>query len=726
MTISFKPSQVWSYQGQDIRFERFIDSDLLHFTDQRTLTPFLVDRDSGGLGPPTMRWALEAYASGALIRLASLVEGAARKLAAKREFDGQEIRRKDKFAVLRRFIVTALDRLGISGGGDAKLNQIVAGLWAKAPDEVRALNVRPHPRSIRRWLAERGAPGERPLSQMMSQSGRVPRASRLSSIVRDKLNESALLYWADPRKSIGEAYACLADDIERINAERIESGQAPVKCPSKETHRKLIRALEGFDTYKARFGEKLAKLRFEGCGEGLEAHRFLELGCMDTKHLDNLLIVDFGGRLPLGKPYLTAIIDVFTRCIVGFVVTFEPPSIYSAMECVKRANAPKLHLLQGGARYALLSNIFGRFNELVVDNGLEYSGLSFEDGMAELGTAVRWAPVRSPTFKSPIERFFRTIDQLLLHKLPGTTLTREARKDLELNPVAEATLSLEELEALIWEAINLYHFDLHSGLNAIPADLWEQQRKTYGIDVIADVRQLDKMAGAVERKRRVSRAGVQFLGLQYHDKDRTSELLSDFATVAPRLGSGHGARSYVTKIKYNPANLCEIHVWNDKRSRYVTLPCVEPEYASGLSKRQHELIREFAAARNEAFSSKADRMRMRSALSRHIEQTYDGKAAKNRATMARLAQSPSVQEVIPHGVVLALVDQSGSPVTVIENDTLGAHRNDGGRLSRRPPRGGSNKDTSARPKKAPAKPASPEDAPQFGDFSVRQFKPFGS
>jgi putative transposase len=725
VTINFVQHQLWSYQGQDIRFERFIDSDLLHFTDQRTLTPFLVDRGAGGHGPPTMLWALEAYASGALIRLASLVEGAARKLAAKRELDGEEIRKKDKFAILRRFIVTALDRLGISGGSDAKLNQVITSLWVDAPDEVRALNLRPHPRSVKRWLAERGQPGERPFKQMMSQAGRVARAPRLPSLVRDKLNEAALLYWADRTLSIAESYALFSSDIGRMNEERVQNGQAAFVAPSKETHRKLIRSLEGFDTYKARFGEKLAKQRFEGCGEGLKANRFLELGCLDTKYLDNLLIVDFEGQLPLGKPYLTAVIDVFTECIVGFVVTFEPPSIYSAMECVRRANSPKLHLLRNGSRYALLSNIFGRFSELIVDNGLEYAGLSFEDGMADVGTAVRWAPVRSPTFKSPIERFFRTIDDLLLHKLPGTTLTREARKDLELNPVAEATISLEELEALLWQAINFYHFDLHTGLNAIPADLWEQQRLKYGIDVIADVRQLEKMAGAVERNRRVSRAGVQFLGLQYHDKDRTSELLNDFATVAPRRGSGSGVRTYVTKIKYNPVNLCEVHVWNDRRSRYVTLPCTEPEYAAGLSKKQHELIREFAAARNEAFSSRADRLRMRAELRLLIEQTYAGKSAQNRAKIARLVQSPRVQEVIPHGVVLAVEDQYGSPITVIENDTLGSHRNDGGRLAKRPARGGAKRSGQAKPKNAPVESPPTDIGPEFGEFSIHRFKSFG-
>lgn len=138
------------------------------------------------------------------------------------------------------------------------------------------------------------------------------------------------------------------------------------------------------------------------------------------------------------------------------MVSFEPPSLYSATECIKRANIPKLHLLKGGAQNAVLANIYGRFDEIVVDNGLELVGNAFEDAAADCGISIRWAPVRSPTYKAVIERFFRTIDDRLLHKLPGSTLNPQALRDLEINPEAKAVLTLSELEALIWEVINLY------------------------------------------------------------------------------------------------------------------------------------------------------------------------------------------------------------------------------------------------------------------------------
>lgn len=716
MTIQFKPQETWRYQGGELQFERYLGDDLLHFVDQRTLTPLLIEQEDGVRLPPTATWALEAYARGDLVRIPSLKESMARQLAQKRDYEADEIRKKDKFAVLRRFVVQALDKVqlgSISGRGLAKH---LSKIWASAPQEVLALNVRPHLRTVRRWLSERGSPGERPFKQMMSQSGRVRRRQRLPPLIHESMNEFALLYWSDRSINLSDAFARFATKLADENSEREATGLEPLSTPSRETFRKLVRSLECFETYRARYGKQLAKVRFEGCGTGLKANRFLELGCMDHKYLDNVVVVDLDQLMPMGRPYLTAIIDVYSRCIVGFVVSFEPPSLYSATECIKRANSPKLHLVEQGARYAKLAHIYGRFDEIVVDNGWELVGTSFEDASADAGISVRWAPVRSPTYKAVIERFFRTIDDRLLHKLPGSTLNPQALRDLEIDPDTDAVLTLQELEELIWEVINLYHLDIHSEINACPAQLWGRDAQAHGIPVIADVRQFEKMAGAMEPGRRLSRSGIEFLGLKFHDRDVTTNLLNDLAGSAPQRGQGLGARTYTVKVKYNPANLGEIHVWNDRRKRYETLPCTEPEYAQGLSKKQHELLREFAAKRNEAFSSSEDRLRRRAELSQRIEGLVPGKGVKNRRTIARLAQSPMVQELHPHGVVLALAspgDQGFAPV--IEHDTLAPYRTDGGTPSSRPAR--RKKQTRCTPRNNQPTPKIAADA-DFGDFEI--------
>ena len=48
----------------------------------------------------------------------------------------------------------------------------------------------------------------------------------------------------------------------------------------------------------------------------------------------DVIVVDERYRLPVGRPYVTAGIDVFSRCITGLVVTLEAPSALSAGLCL--------------------------------------------------------------------------------------------------------------------------------------------------------------------------------------------------------------------------------------------------------------------------------------------------------------------------------------------------------------------------------------------------------
>ncbi|MET3896070.1 transposase InsO family protein [Micrococcus sp. UYEF12] len=51
----------------------------------------------------------------------------------------------------------------------------------------------------------------------------------------------------------------------------------------------------------------------------------------------DLIVVDDRDRQPIGRPYLTVAIDVRSRCLVGMVVTLEPPSAVSVGLCLAHA-----------------------------------------------------------------------------------------------------------------------------------------------------------------------------------------------------------------------------------------------------------------------------------------------------------------------------------------------------------------------------------------------------
>lgn len=677
----------WEFKGQRLRFERELGGGLLHFIVERTLAPFQIEDAFGGSLAPDTAWLLHGLASGALRRIADRRGPLARKDAEGREDDCEALLKLDSQARLRAFVVRGLEAMGEVPRSERAIRLALAKLWAAEPERAARIGAKPSPRSVRRWLAERGTPGERRLRQMISMSGRVARKRRLPPLVVELLRRAALWYWSRRGWSQADAYSRMARLIFRINRLRWSGGHLPLlRLPSPETLRQEIRLYECCETYAAKHGEKAATTRFKASGKGLSAQRFLQLGCMDHTVLDGVAIIDADWMLPVGRPTLTVLMDVRTRCIVGFVLSFEPPSIYSVMECIKRANRPKLHLPGSAARYPVLGHIFGRFDEIVVDNGKEFVGTSLEDALADVGVALRFAPIASPTYKAMVERFFGTLNKLLNHKLPGGVLKPELLREMGYDPAKDAVLTLAEIEELIWEALTVYHTGLHTGVGAPPAQLWQADIDAYGIDVIDDDRQLDKMMGAVET-RRLSKSGIEIFGLQYHDPATVGGLLEELTKFEPVRGQRKGSATAQVKVKYNPVNLSEVHAWNRQRNQYVTLPCLDEKYSAGMSLWHHRKIQEWSRLKGLEFTSEEDRLVARAKFISLIETSAPGLKGKDRRAALRLRSSPKVQSLAGEAPMLAYASSRHDGLApVIPHETLASMRNDDGQASSRPAR----------------------------------------
>ena len=117
---------------------------------------------------------------------------------------------------------------------------------------------------------------------------------------------------------------------------------------------------------------------------------------------------------------------------------------------------------------------------LVVDNAMVEFGRDLELACLQLGIELQHMPPRKPWFKGAIERFFRTLNQELIHTIPGTTFSNFLeRGDYDFRKYACMTLDA------LWEALHLwivdvYTQDIHKGVGGssrskgIPAKLWER------------------------------------------------------------------------------------------------------------------------------------------------------------------------------------------------------------------------------------------------------------
>lgn len=307
--------------------------------------------------------------------------------------------------------------------------------------------------------------------------------------------------------------------------------------------------------------------------------------------------------------------------------------------------------------------------------------------MTDVGTSLRWAPVGSPTYKALIERFFRTLNELLNKRLPGGRFPINQLREWKLDPRKDAVLSLDELEDLLDHAIGVYHQELHTFLGEAPVAAWNRGVSVQGgPQFIGDDAQLDKMVGAVV-ERTLSRSGIALFDLIYHDPAITGPLLEDLAASQPMRKRREGSATATVRVKYNPANIGSVHVWNPKRGVYQTLPCTEAD-ADGLSKWQHERIQEWVRA--EQRETQDERRELRCAFRAKLRSTASlGTAKRIQRAEARLLNSPKIHQIASEHLRLEYAEaRHDGMAPIIPTVPLAAERTDGHSKPVRPARKG--------------------------------------
>lgn len=186
----------------------------------------------------------------------------------------------------------------------------------------------------------------------------------------------------------------------------------------------------------------------------------------------DIFVVDDLYRRAIGRPILSVAMDIATRCILGFTVTFEGPSAATVALLLTRVVAAKDRWL---TRLGLDFSwpMAGLPKSLHLDNAPEFHSHALARGCAEFGIELIYRPLGRPHFGGHIERFIGTL-MCRLKALPGATgssVTGRKRR----TPEKSAVLTLAELES--WLAVEIgevYHHSEHRGLpGATPAGAWE-------------------------------------------------------------------------------------------------------------------------------------------------------------------------------------------------------------------------------------------------------------
>lgn len=379
------------------------------------------------------------------------------------------------------------------------------------------------------------------------------------------------------RPSVTSIHKTLVGRVIEENRHRDTDNRLPI--PHVSSLYKVINGLDRYEVDRARHGKKYADEKHRAIGLGPRPSRPLErVECDHTK--TDLMVVDTKTLLPLGRPWLTAIIDVYTKMILGIYLGFHRPGTLSAMQCLLHAVRPKSYVK---AEYPSVEHdwpAYGIPELVVVDNAREFHGSSFKDACRQLGIEVEYSPPGSPWFRGTGERWFGTLNRRLLHELPGTTFSNIfAKKDYD--PQKHAVISLQALLEIlhVW-IVDVYHQSVHRGIRDVPHRRWTQSIVNDPPNLPASSEELQILLGFVEQ-RSVSRSGVELFTLLYNS--------SALSLVRRRLGEGEKVT-----LKYDPTDISVIYVRDPHERRYIPVPALDQEYTRKLTIWQHHVIRRYA------------------------------------------------------------------------------------------------------------------------------------
>ena len=182
--------------------------------------------------------------------------------------------------------------------------------------------------------------------------------------------------------------------------------QHALKPPSYGLVYDIVRQLPTALTTLAHEGAKAYKQRFDLLHRR-EAQAPNEIWQADHCLLDILLVRD--GQAS-AKPWLTVVMDDYSRAVAGYFLTFDSPSALNTSlalrQAIWRKDEPRWH-------------VCGIPQILYTDCGSDFTSQHIEQVSLDLKIRLMNSMPGQPRGRGRIERFFKTVWQMFLCELPG-------------------------------------------------------------------------------------------------------------------------------------------------------------------------------------------------------------------------------------------------------------------------------------------------------------------
>lgn len=206
-------------------------------------------------------------------------------------------------------------------------------------------------------------------------------------------------------------------------------------------------------------------------------------------------------------------------------------------------------------------SIYGIPEKFYPDHGSDFTSKHLEQVAIDLKMELVFSTIGVPRGRGKVERFFQTVNQLLLEKLPGYLK----------NCTRDSLLTIQELEQKIEDfLIYEYNHRKHSSIQTNPIKRWN--KSGFLPNMRKSLEELDLLLLQISKSRKIHSDGIHFQGFRYINSN-----LSAFVGES-------------VQIRYNSQDFAEIRVFFQNKFLFFAITPELSNFKVG--------IKDIVAARN--------------------------------------------------------------------------------------------------------------------------------
>ena len=507
----------------------------------------------------------------------------------------------------------------------------------------------PKPATLMRWLKLFQSGGENPFL-LCDRRAVSPRPKRIEPEVESIVEEAISRHYLQLRgKSMKATHVQAKLETEALN----RRDGLVLQVPSERTVSRRILEIPPYIRDAKRLGVGYARNKWRFSLAGDQSTRTLERAEIDHTLLD-IWVLDPRSGVPLGRPWITVVMDRMSGYPLGIYISFYGPSSATVANAIKMSILPKDDLVCAISDIQVPWTALGAAETYVVDNGLEFHARAFRRIAWELRSDLIYNPVRQPWLKASVERVMMEFNRALPARGKVYTPIKNAQAP---DPQKSAVILFDDLcSCLMMWATQEFPYREHPKTLVRPIDLWEEGRLSSPPPMMpTSLKQLE-LATGVSTTRTIGGDGVFFQYMRYNSYE-----LQDYRRR-------HG-ETFRTEVRFNPDSLDRMHVLLPKPNEWLSVDLQRPStaYGTGLSLLQHQINREEAGKK--LTRANADEELLRAELrvkDRWAEAIKRGVKVRKHADLIRLQGLTSaqvVQDVTPKASTTAPVPEC-SPITL--------------------------------------------------------------